>query len=116
MPVTWSDEKLILLYCPGRGSNSRPSARRSVNMINVSHALTSRPLRRSDVDHHNNGRVSLVVVMYYLETQECLNCISLWYNNVLDIILNLANGFALKSCKTLAFISNMSNSQGGWKP
>ena len=28
MPVTWSDEKLILLYCPGRGSNSRPSARR----------------------------------------------------------------------------------------
>ena len=26
MPVTWSDEKLILLYCPGRGSNSRPSA------------------------------------------------------------------------------------------
>ena len=29
MPVTWSDEKLILLDCPGRGSNSRPSARRS---------------------------------------------------------------------------------------
>ena len=29
MPVTWSDEKLILLYCPGRGSNSRPSAHRS---------------------------------------------------------------------------------------
>ena len=28
MPVTWSDEKLILLYCPGRGSNSRPSAHR----------------------------------------------------------------------------------------
>ena len=22
MPITWSDEKLILLYCPGRGSNS----------------------------------------------------------------------------------------------
>ena len=29
MPVTWSDEKLILLYCPDRGSNSRPSAHRS---------------------------------------------------------------------------------------
>ena len=29
MPVTWSDEKLILLYCPGRGSNSRPPAHRS---------------------------------------------------------------------------------------
>ena len=29
VPVTWSDEKLILLYCPGRGSNSRPSARSS---------------------------------------------------------------------------------------
>ena len=28
MPVTWSDEELILLYCPGRGSNSRPSAHR----------------------------------------------------------------------------------------
>ena len=28
MPVTWSDEKLILLYCPGRGSNSRRSAQR----------------------------------------------------------------------------------------
>ena len=24
-----SDEKLILLYCPGRGSNSRPPAHRS---------------------------------------------------------------------------------------
>ena len=29
MPVTWSDEKLILLYFPGRGSNSRPPAHRS---------------------------------------------------------------------------------------
>ena len=29
VPVTWSDEKLILLYCPGRGSNSRPPAHRS---------------------------------------------------------------------------------------
>ena len=30
MPVIWSDEKLILLYyCPGRGSNSRPPAHRS---------------------------------------------------------------------------------------
>ena len=29
MPVTWSDEKLILLYCPGRGSNSRPPAHHS---------------------------------------------------------------------------------------
>ena len=45
MPVTWSDEKLILLYCPGRGSNSRPSARRRVNMIKVSYALTTRPRR-----------------------------------------------------------------------
>ena len=37
MPVTWSDEKLILLYCPGRGLNSRPPAHRSVNMIKVSY-------------------------------------------------------------------------------
>ena len=37
--TAWSDEKLILLYCPGRGWNSRPFARRSVNMIMVSHAL-----------------------------------------------------------------------------
>ena len=29
VPVTWPDEKLILLYCPDRGSNSRPSAHRS---------------------------------------------------------------------------------------
>ena len=29
MPITWSDEKLIILYCPGRGSNSRPSTHRS---------------------------------------------------------------------------------------
>ena len=29
VPVTWSDEKLILLYRPGRGSNSRPPAHRS---------------------------------------------------------------------------------------
>ena len=28
VPVAWSDEKLIVLYFPGRGSNSRPSAHR----------------------------------------------------------------------------------------
>ena len=37
-------------YCPGRGSNWRPSARRSVNMIKVSHALTTRPRRRYSID------------------------------------------------------------------
>ena len=42
MPVTWSDEKPILLYCPGRGSNSRPPAHRSFKhaMGKVSYALT----------------------------------------------------------------------------
>ena len=29
VPITWSDEKPILLHCPGRGSNSRPPAHRS---------------------------------------------------------------------------------------
>ena len=29
VPVTWSDEKLTLLYRPGQGSNSRPPAHRS---------------------------------------------------------------------------------------
>ena len=29
VPVTWSDEKLTLLYRPGRGSNSRPPAHRT---------------------------------------------------------------------------------------
>ena len=29
LPVTWSDEKPILLYFPGRGLNSRPPAHRS---------------------------------------------------------------------------------------
>ena len=34
------DEKLILLYCPGRGLNSRPPAHRSFkNMVKASHAL-----------------------------------------------------------------------------
>ena len=28
VPVTWADEKLILLYCPGQGSNSRPPEHR----------------------------------------------------------------------------------------
>ena len=42
--VGWKTHPTI--YCPGRGSNSRPSARRSVNMIKVSHALTTRPRRR----------------------------------------------------------------------
>ena len=46
VPVTWSDEKLILLYCPGRGLNSRPPAHRGVDMIKVSYALTTRPRRR----------------------------------------------------------------------
>ena len=52
MSVTWSDEKLILLYCPGLGSNSRPSAHRSVNMINMSHALTTRPLTWSNLNEN----------------------------------------------------------------
>ena len=47
VPVTWSDEKFILLFCPGRGLNSRPPAHRGVNMIKVSYALTTRPRRRS---------------------------------------------------------------------
>ena len=29
------DEKLILLYCPGRGLNSRPPAHRASNMAKV---------------------------------------------------------------------------------
>ena len=33
------DEKLILLYCPGRGLNSRPPAHLASNMVKVSHAL-----------------------------------------------------------------------------
>ena len=40
MPVTWSDEKLILLYCPGRvRTNDLPHTVAS-NMGNVSYALT----------------------------------------------------------------------------
>ena len=39
VPVTWSDEKLILLYSPGRGSNSRPPAHRSFKNGKASHAL-----------------------------------------------------------------------------
>ena len=34
-----SDEKLILLYCLGRGSNFRPPAHVASNMVKVSHAL-----------------------------------------------------------------------------
>ena len=29
LPVAWSDEKLILLHCPGQGLNSRPPAHHS---------------------------------------------------------------------------------------
>ena len=60
MPVTWSDEKLILLYCPGRGSNSRPSARRSFKhdqgVLRPNHSATAAEwLGRS------NNRVMFVV-------------------------------------------------------
>ena len=45
MTVTWSDEKLILLYCPGRGSNSRPPARRSFKhdqgVLSPNHSATA---------------------------------------------------------------------------
>ena len=45
MPVTWSDEKLILLYCPGRGLNSRPSAHRGFKhgqgVLRANHSATA---------------------------------------------------------------------------
>ena len=46
MPVTWSDEKLILLHCPW-GLNSRPSARRSLKhdqgegVLRANHSATA---------------------------------------------------------------------------
>ena len=40
MPVTWSDEKLIQLYCPGRGSNHDLPRTVTSNMGKVSYALT----------------------------------------------------------------------------
>ena len=43
MPVTWLDEKLILLYCPGGGSNSRPPV--ASYMGKVSFTLTVLPTR-----------------------------------------------------------------------
>ena len=64
MPVTWSDEKLILLYyiAPARDrTHDLPHAAAS-NMIKVSYALTTRPRRHT---HHvkviHVGRSSLGV-------------------------------------------------------
>ena len=71
MPVTWSDEKHILLYCPGRGSNSRPSARRSVNMIKVSYALTTSILTTS---HGHVKRITVVA-----QTRDNTHCAGLGY-------------------------------------
>ena len=69
MPVTWSDEKLILLYFPGRGLNSRPPARRSVNMIKVSYALTTRPRR-----HYKKCGTFSCFTLTFLEGLFAPNC------------------------------------------
>ena len=39
MPVTWSDEKLILLCCPGRDRTHDLPLTVASNMVKVSHAL-----------------------------------------------------------------------------
>ncbi len=55
------DEKLILLYCPGRGLNSRPPAHRSFKhgQVKVSHALnhsaTEAVAIRKDRNAHGIG-------------------------------------------------------------
>ena len=51
MPVTWSDEKLILLYCPRRGSNSRPSAHHSFKHGQGVHALTHSATAAVDINN-----------------------------------------------------------------
>ena len=66
MPVTWSDEKLILLYCPGRGSNSRPHAHRSFK--HGQGVLLPYPLG------HGGGYLSKMQPVVLL-VQTCLQCL-----------------------------------------
>ena len=118
MPVTWSDEKLILL-CPGRGSNSRPSARHSVNMIKVSHALTTGPRRlmmmvmiilalelwmRSHVT--NKLTVSSWKKKVSLETrgQDYINVFRAWIGAQLTICAQKWCNFVLFSTVRLTFV------------
>ena len=43
LPVSWLDEKLSLLYCPGRGANPRPPAHPDFITSKESHTLLVRP-------------------------------------------------------------------------
>ena len=66
MPVTWSDEKLIPLYCPGRGSNSRPSARRSFKhdqgVPRPNHSATARRRQK----HRGTERERQRAILFFL--------------------------------------------------
>ena len=90
MPVTgsWSDEKLILLYCPGRGSNSRPSARRSFkhDRFKVYYAQTTRPRRRlgrrfiHTADTTNGKVTSLGLLSTEFEVPIVYTCPVYWFH------------------------------------
>ena len=79
MPVTWSDEKLILLYCPGRGSNSRPPAHRSFK--HVQGVLRPYPLGHCELwgccGRHNSPPASSVMdFIFCCSTQSLHHCFS----------------------------------------
>ena len=79
VPVTWSDVKLILLLLPRPGSNSQPPAHRSVNMIKVSYALTTRPRACVCAYHFKNHAWCFVII--YCVTDKWYNFISCWHTN-----------------------------------
>ena len=67
MPVTWSGEKLILLYCPGRARTHDLPHNVASNMGKVSHAITHSATDDIDDIVHvernmsNNSRVTVVI-------------------------------------------------------
>ena len=70
MPVTgWSDEKLILLYCPGRGSNSRPSS--VVTIPNFATRYVSRYL--------GHDAIHIAILVY--RVSQCLDLQFAYYGN-----------------------------------
>ena len=82
-----SDEKLILLYCPGRGSNLRPPAHRSFEQRPIQHRVES---ERSINVNNKSVQCKYVLKCYMFNARSVINKIAdlsvFMYENDPDVV------------------------------